>query len=59
MYRDEIYNKLRDTSIRDRMLNKSFSQEECNDERVYRLLKLLHQNKECCKKNRKETAIED
>jgi len=43
-YKDKIYQKLRQNVIRDKILNGTLQREECDDERVYRLLKLLHQN---------------
>ena len=43
-YKDKIYHQLRDNSIRDKILNRTLRREECDDERVYRLLKLLNQN---------------
>ena len=43
-YKDKIYHQLRNNSIRDKILNGTLRRDECDDERVYQLLKLLHQN---------------
>ena len=41
-YKDKIYERLRQNSIWDKILNGILQREECNDEKVYRFLKLLY-----------------
>jgi len=43
-YKDKIYEKLRINSMRNRILNETIKREECDDERVYKFLKLLKQD---------------
>ena len=44
IYRDKIYEKLRTNSIRNKILNGTLRREECDDERVFKFLKLLKQD---------------
>jgi len=59
-YKDKIYHRLRENSTRDRILNRTLQREEYDNERVYKLLKLLHQNrKEHYNRSQKEITTED
>ena len=53
-YKDKIYEKLRMNSMRNRILNGTIRRDECDNERVYKFLKLLKQDgrseyrRNCC-----------
>ena len=44
IYNDKIYNELRNNSIRDKILNGNLSRDECDNDNVYKFLKLFRQN---------------
>ena len=59
-YKDKIYNKLRLNSIRDKILNGTLSEDDCDDERVFRFLKLLKQNgRSEYRRDRREISNQD
>ena len=45
VFNDRIYKRLRENSVRDKILNGTLQREECDDENVYKFLKLLQQNR--------------
>ena len=45
-FKDRIYKKLKRNTIRDKILNRILQRDECDDERVYRFLKLLQRDDE-------------
>ena len=57
VYRDKIYNKLRDDHVRDKILAGNLNREECDDERMYQFLKLLKKLE--MRRNHKEITMVD
>ena len=59
-YKDKIYDKLRRNPIRNKILSGTLRRDECDDERVYRFLKLLKQDgRSEYRRNRSEICDQD
>ena len=57
VYRNKIYDKLREDHVRDKILAGNLNREECDDERMYQFLKLL--KKPETRQNHKEITTVD